>query len=116
MDDFTGTDRIELRPRDRAIPYSFKITVCSAATANDGMLPFGYTVSNTSVTVHKERSTDATTQIVNSVAEASNVITVKMNYPVGLSTGIYHMRIVAITTDSTIRKELEFNRIYAKDI
>ena len=44
MPDFEGTDIVELQPLDVKVPVEFEVTVCTAASTNDGFLPFGYTV------------------------------------------------------------------------
>ena len=43
-DQFKGSHYIELQPGDSNLPYSFKCVACSAATANDGAMPYGATM------------------------------------------------------------------------
>ena len=67
MPDFEGANIVELQPLDTKVPVQFKVTVCTAVSANDGFIPFGYTVvagagsSATAVTAVKYPSSQSAT-------------------------------------------------------
>jgi len=53
MPDFEGTGIVELQPLDANVPVQFKVTVCTAASTNDGFIPYGYNVCTAEVTAKK---------------------------------------------------------------
>ena len=129
MPDFEGSNIIELQPMDTKLPFDFKIEYCTAISSNDGVIPYGYVASTVAVTAVKYPSyTVATAElIVGSTALTSNsshaVLTVPLTYPVksvaGVSTlgaGTYHMTMkIKLSGGTTRYKELNFNRVFARD-
>ena len=115
MPDFKNTEDIVLQPSDSSVPYSFTLTPCTSATANDGAIPYGTTVSSVAVTAHKqEDSAVVTTELVASSSVSSNVVTVLLKYPATSKVGKYHLRIIAtLSTGAVI--EFDFNRVRAYD-
>lgn len=132
MPDFEGSDIIELQPLDEKLPYSFKIEYCTAASANDGVIPYGYTLSasSTAITAAKYPSSiSATSALIDGSASISTsnssyaVITIPLTYPVSSSSsvsilgpGTYHLTFQCKLSGVTDRyKELNFNRVFARD-
>ena len=114
-DNFQGTKDIILQPGDTSIPYTFEVTVCSSATANDGTLPYGTSISSVVVTGHvSETGTVVTSEIINSSSETNNVISVLLKYPATSGEGWYHLKFVCTLSSGAV-KELDFARIYAED-
>jgi len=114
MPDFKDRDWIVLQPYDETT-YEFEVTVCSAAGANDGHLAYGDGISSVTVLAHSEDGTDKTSELVVSDSETANIITVKLQYPATTGPGIYHLEF-NVDTDNGDKKELDFNRIRAKDL
>ena len=126
MPDFEGANIVELQPLDEKVPVQFKVTVCTAASTNDGFLPFGYTVQGTSastaVTAKKyPSSTSATTDLIDgSITVSSSIITVPLTWPASssgnLSAGTYHLTFKLRLSGATVRyREANFNRVFARD-
>ncbi len=116
MDSFQGSRNIVLQPNDRAVPYDFEFTVCSAAGANDGALPYGDSVSSVTVTAHTEDGADVTGELINGTPVVdNNTVTVALDYPSTSGPGTYHLTFV-VTTANGVRIEFDFNRIRARDV
>ena len=128
MPDFEGANIVELQPEDTKVPVQFKVTVCTAASANDGFIPFGYTVvagsgsSVTTVTAIKyPSSTSATSVIIDgSIGLSASIITVPLTWPASssgsLSAGTYHLTFKLRLSGVTVRfREANFNRVFARD-
>lgn len=115
MPDFKGTEDITLQPGDATVPYTFALTPCTSATANDGAIPFGTTVSSVAVTAHKQvDGTVITSDIIVSSSVSSNVVTVNLKYPATSGEGEYHLQILATLNTGAIL-EFDFNRVKARN-
>ena len=112
MPDFKGNDEIVLQPNDADLSYQFKVTVSTSATANDGKIGFGRSVSSVVVSAHKDDDT-AETGMPGTATLNANVITLPLTYPTG-GEGRYHIRFICNLDDSSV-KELDFNRVRAID-
>lgn len=115
MPDFQGTETIRVQPLDVTVPYRFTFTVCTAATSNDGALPFGTTIASAVVTAHKHGVTDTSdSQLVASSSLNGLVVTVNLTYPSTNGEGTYHLRFkITLNTGAII--EFDFNRVRVKD-
>ena len=114
-DDFSGTDKITLRPADVGVPYRFTFAACTTADANDGSIPYGDTIDSIAVTAHtSELSTDVSTEMVGTVTLAGDhlSVTVELNYPDTTGIGTYHLKFV-LTLASGAIIEYDFNRVKA---
>ena len=113
-DDFMGLDTIGLQPLDSNLPYTFEVTVCSSATANDGAIPFGLSVTGVVVVAYSETlGTDVTaTMIQGTPTVSSNIVTVDLNWPG--AAGRYKLTFKCTLTGGLV-KELDFTRISALD-
>lgn len=116
MPDFEGTDYIIVQPSDDNVPYSFGFSVCTAATANDGSLPFGTSISNYTIAAHKHGTTDvdATTELIASHGRNALVVQARLQYPTTLGVGLYHLKFVLTLSDTSII-EFDFNRVIVRD-
>lgn len=115
MPNVQGTDRIILQPTEQVVPYTFTFGVCSSATANDGAIPYGDSVSSCAVKAYDGSGDDKTSEIVNSSSLASNVVTVELDYPTTSGAGSYKLTF-QVTTANGVHLEFDFNRIVAKDL
>jgi hypothetical protein len=113
--EFQGRDSIWLQPGDATVPYTFTFAACTSATANDGSIPYGTTVSSVVVTVFDEAGTDVTTQIVASETNTSLVETINMKYPATAGGGRYSIEML-VTLSSGAVMEFDFTKLYALDI
>ena len=114
MDSFTGSDRIVLQPGSSAVPYTFTFGVATSATANDGAIPYGTTISSIVVKAFDEAGTDVTTQMVISQTVASPTVTLTLTYPATAGAGRYSLEFV-LTLSSAAVMEFDFTRVYAED-
>ncbi len=111
-DSFQGTANITLQANDSKVPYSFTFTVCSSATANNGLLPYGTNISTVTVTAYDSALSPVLTIISGTPTVASNVVTVKLGWPG--SAGIYKLTFVATLDNADGTKiEADFTRVYA---
>jgi hypothetical protein len=94
------------------VPYSFRLTQCSSATANDGALPYGLTVASITSTIHTLAGIDATAEMVESDFYEVLVYQARLNYPTTTGAGSYHLSIVVTFLDGST-KQLDFDRIVA---
>ena len=114
-DSFDGVEVIILQPGSATVPFTFTFAAASSATANDGSIPFGTTMSSVVVTAFDEGGTDRTTEIVASESNTATVQTVNLKYPSTTGAGRYSLEFVATLSSGAVM-EFDFTRIYAKDI
>ena len=114
-DSFQGVEDIILQPGSATVPYTFTFAACSSATANDGSIPFGTTISSAVITVFDETGTDKTTEMIASETNTATVLTINLKYPATAGVGRYSIEML-VTLDSGAVMEFDFTRVYAKDI
>ena len=112
-DDFKGVKDIMLQSSDSSVPYDFVFSPCSSATANDGSLPNGTSVSTVVVSAYKKDTNVVNTQIVTSSSVSSNTVTANLSFPSVAGTGWYGLTFV-VTLDTGAIMEFDFNRIHAE--
>jgi len=82
-DSFQGVDKITIQPGSATVPYTFTFAACSSATANDGSIPYGTTITSNKVKVFDETKTDKTSEIVSGTpSNTTTVLTITLKYPV----------------------------------
>lgn len=114
-DSFQGVADIILQPGDATVPYTFTFAAASSATANDGSIPYGTTISGADVKAFDEGGTDRTTEMVASETNTTTVVTINLKYPATTGAGHYSLEIL-LTLNSGAVLEFDFTRVYAKDI
>jgi len=115
MPDFQGNDDIIVQPGTYNYPYEFEITVCSAAGANDGFLPFGRTIASVVVTAHKHGPAILVdTELIENDSELDQIITVSFTYPGTNGAGRYKLEFV-MTLDDGSKEEADFGRVRVRD-
>ena len=114
-DSFQGVSDIILQPGSSAVPYTFTFDIASSATAHDGAIPYGDTISGADVKAFDEGGTDRTAELIDSETNTTTVVTVNLDYPSTTGAGRYSLEFV-LTYASTATDEFDFTRIYAKDI
>ena len=112
-DSFQGVSDIIIQPGSATVPYTFTFAACSSATANDGSIPFGTTISSAVVKAFNEAGTDSTTSLISSQSLVTPVVTVNLKWPT--TDGRYSLEFV-LTLSSGAVMEFDFTRVYAKDI
>lgn len=113
-DSFKGTKDIVLQPLSDKVPYSFRVTVCTSATTNDGYIPYNTSVTAAEVTAFDDEGNDVTAEMVDSTNLVSNIITVNLNYPSVSGEGNYSLRFeLELSNGST--EEADFERICARN-
>ena len=114
-DSFQGVADIILQPGSATVPYTFTFAAASSATANDGSLPYGTTISTGVVIAYDEAGNVVTTEMIASESNTSTVQTVNLKYPATTGAGRYSLEMV-LTLDSGAVMEFDFTRVFAKDI
>lgn len=109
-DDFKTVDRIEVRTNDANFPYAFDFQICSSASANDGAVPYGLTISSVTVTAHNAAGTDKTSSLINSSSLSGTTVTVYLKYPG--TAGVYHLNF-KLTLSSGATKDYVFEKVDA---
>jgi len=112
MPDFKEQGNITVQPGDLTVPYNFSISACSSASANDGGIPYGTTISSVVVTGSKSDGSAATGLVASSSVE-SNIVTVNLTYP-STGVGTYHLEFVC-TLNTGAKIEFDFNRVKVRD-
>lgn len=113
-DSFTTAGLIILQPGSLTVPYSFTFSIASSATANDGAIPFGSTISSVAVKAFDVGGTDRTTEMVVSSSVSSPVVSVALKYPT-TGPGVYSLEFV-LTLSTGAKMEFDFTRISVRDI
>ena len=90
------------------MPFAFKFTNCSSATANDGYLPYDDDISSVDITT-------TISGLVNTdlMSVANNVVVLPMTYPG--TAGIYKITF-ELTLESGAILEADFNRVKALNL
>ena len=114
-DNFQSTKIIRLQPASDGVPYTFTFAACTSATANDGSIPYGSTISSAAVKAFDEAGDDKTAEIVSSSSSSDLVVTVYLDWPATTGAGRYSLEIV-LTLSSGVVMEFDFTRLHAEDI
>ena len=114
-DSFSTNGIIILQPGTATIPYSFTFAAASSATANDGSIPYGSTISGADVKAFDAASNDVTTEMIDSETNTTLSVTPVLKYPATSGEGNYSIEFV-LTLNTGAKMEFDFTRIYAKDV
>jgi len=118
MPNVKTTKKVILQPADTKIGLTIRVTICSTATANDGYIPWGTTVSGVSTRAFKDGgTTNVASDLLYSAATVSGGqdIKVEFKYPATNGEGLYKLSYTLTLSDGST-KELDFNRIHAIDL
>ena len=117
MSNVLGARNILLQPNDLGVGITIRATVCSSATANDGFLAWGTTVSGVVTHIYNDENEDVTSELLysNPTISGSGDIKISLKYPTSQIEGRYKLEYVLLLSDGS-QKELTFHRIYAKDL
>ena len=114
-DSFQGIADIILQPGSATVPYTFTFAAASSATANDGAIPYGTTITSAIIKVFDEAGVDKTTEIIASETNTTTVLTLSLKYPTTAGVGRYSIEMI-VTLSSSAVMEFDFTRLYAEDI
>lgn len=114
-DSFQGVEDIILQPGSATVPYTFTFAACTSATANDGSIPYGTTISSAVVLVFDETGTDKTAEIRVGDTNTALALAITLKYPATAGAGRYSIEML-VTLDSGAVMEFDFTRVYAEDI
>ena len=97
------------------IGYTFKFPIASSATANDGAIPYGRTISSVIVTAYDEDDADVTSELIEGTPSLSTVtVTVVLKYP---ASGVGRYKLTFdLTLDNGWTREVDFTTLYCKEI
>ena len=117
-DSFQKSEIIRLQPGSATVPYTFTFAAASSATANDGSIPYGTTISQepgADVKAFDEAEADVTSDLIASESNTTLIVTINLKYPTTPGAGRYSLEIV-LTLSSGAVMEFDFTRVYAEDI
>ena len=114
-DSFKGVADIVLQPGSATVPYTFTFAAASSATANDGSLPTGTTISSGVIKAFDEAGNDVTSEMVASESNTTTVQTIDLKYPATTGAGRYSLEML-LTLSTGAVMEFDFTRVFAKDI
>jgi len=118
MPNIKGRSKVILQPEDTKVGIKIRVPAASSATANDGYIAYGLTVSGVATTIYDEDGNDVTSDMVYAgpaVTEDGVYVTIELQYPTTNGDGRYTMTHLLTLSDGGTR-ELDFSRIYAKDL
>jgi len=121
MDSFRGKDAIYLQPGDTNIPYHFQLTVATSSTLNNGLLPYNSTLHSFTMTAHQRSGTTVgTSDLVVGSSKDGNTMVARLGYSTSLNSCLHHIEFfvtasIAGATDSVLKREFDFNRLWVKD-
>ena len=117
-DSFEGTRHIRLQPGDINVPILLRFKACSAATAIDGNIPYGSTITSITYKMFNYKNV-STTAMIAIKRQSSNKCYCYLNYSSGttsLSTGKYKLTATAVLslsgTTSVMTRQYDLDRIY----
>ncbi len=108
--DFNTFDKIELKPNDYKVEYTFDFPACTGASENDGALPVGTVIDAVSASAFTEGDVPEAGLIVGSPSVLNNIVSVSLKYPDG---GVGRYYIDFILADGAITFDLDFQSIFA---
>ena len=114
-DSFDTSGIIILQPGSATVPYSFTFAAATSATANDGSIPFGTTISSADVKAFDSLGNDVTAEMVASESNTTLSVTPVLKYPATTGAGNYSIEFL-LTLSSAAVLEFDFTRVYARDI
>lgn len=114
-DSFSTSSIIILQPGSATVPYTFTFAAASSATANDGSIPFGSTISSIAIKAFDVAGNDVTTEMVSSSSLSTPVVTISLKYPATTGEGRYSLEIL-LTLSTGAVMEFDFTRVFAEDI
>ena len=113
-DSFDTNGIIILQPGSATVPYTFTFAAATSATANDGSIPYGTTITGADVKAFDAGGNDVTTEMIGSETNTTLVVTVNLKYPATSGNGNYSIEFVlTLSTGAVI--EVDYTRVYAKD-
>ena len=117
MPNVLGNKNVVIQPLDTKVGITIRVKICSTATANDGYIPWGTTVSGVSTTVYSEQGDVVTSGIVysNATISGGQDVRIELKYPTATGEGRYKLSYLLTLSDGST-KELDFNRIVAKNL
>lgn len=104
MPDFTGPDRIWLRPGTDAYPVTFFFAPSSSVAADDGSIPYGTTITGASVAGYDEAGAAATALVdAGSVVVGVDALTVACTLTAGtLAEGAYSLLVTLTLSTAAV--------------
>jgi len=113
MPSFKGTNQIIIQPNDQNRGFTYHCTTCTSATANDGTLPYGTTISGVTTVATLDGVVD--TELVAATVLDTPDITVALDYPSINGAGRYSLTFILELSDSSTL-ELDFDRVMVKNL
>ena len=113
MPSFRGTSKILIQPNSFSIGFRFHCTTCTSTTSNDGMIPWGTTISSVVVTAKTADGT-AETGLIESTTLTTPDIDLALSWPTN-GAGRYKLTFVLTLSNGTLL-ELDFHRVDAQDL
>ncbi|MDD5724338.1 MAG: hypothetical protein PHY29_11475 [Syntrophales bacterium] len=115
VDDFKEADEVKIQPSTVDYPLSMTFTVCSSATANDGNIPFGDSISSAVVKAYDADGTDVTSDMVTTPASVDGTtVSYGISYYEGATSG-YHKLTAVLTMASGYVDEFDLKKIWCGD-
>ena len=103
---------IEINPGEK-LGYQFKFPIATSATANNGCIPYGRTISSADVTIYSEDGTDVSTFMIDGTPQLSGeIVEVIFTYPDDFGDGRYKI-IFELTLDNGWVATSKFDTLYA---
>ena len=117
MPNIMGTKNVIIQPNDVGVGITIRVKICSTATANDGYIPHNTTVSGVSVVAYSEQGEVVTSGIVysNATISGGQDVKIELKYPTAYGEGRYKLSYLLTLSDGST-KELDFNRVVAKNL
>lgn len=110
MTDFENTSTITLLTESSSVPISLIFEACSAATENDGSIPYGTTISRATVLADDPEGTGVTGYMISGTSvDGMTVSFVVSNYARSVA-GRYNLRVI-LTLDTGAVLSYRFTRV-----
>ena len=101
--------------QDEKMGYSFKFLTATSATANNGAIPFGRTISTAAVTVFDIDGTNVTNLFIEDTTLVGDTVTVIFQYPGSDYEGQYKA-VFKLTLDNGWVSTEVFSNVYVRAI
>lgn len=117
-DNIKGNIKVIIQPGDTKYGLRVTVPICSDGV-NNGFIPYNTTIASVSHKIYAldNDNADVTTEMTstNPTVSDGNVISIELKYPSTTGEGRYKLT-MTLTLSSGATKDLDFSRIYAKDL
>ena len=104
---FSGNEKLVLLPGTVDYPMRFSFAACTSATANDGSLPYGATISSAALLALDKGGTDITPALTDAATVSGGLyVDVPLSYPADAALGSCKVYVILTLSSGAVIPKL----------